>query len=492
MCGIVGIYSHKRVAEELYNSLIHLQHRGQDAAGALTCHQRFDVKHGLGLVREIFTPKDLKALQGNIGIGHTRYPTAGGNSLSDVQPMWIGNPFGIALAHNGNLINHQALASEVIQKKHRHLNSSIDSEVLLHLLADALQLGPDNEDNGENFFATLCDAVQSVFQRAEGSYSIVGILLGKGLFAFRDPHGIRPLVMGERVNADLSKDYVVASETTMFYSQGFKPIGDVLPGEVVFINEDGMLFRQVVKQLEFAPCAFEYVYFARPDSTLDGISVYRSRLRMGQNLAKRWREKFPDVMPDIVIPTPFTSNTAALSFAGELGVRYSEGLYKNPFIGRTFIMPDGEERSRQVRYKLTPQLTEIKNKKVLILDDSIVRGTTSREVVKMVREFHAKAVYFASACPPIIKPCFYGIDIPFSSDLIAANNSIAAIKAHLDVDELLYQELDDLKEAVTRKGKHHIASPCMACMNGKYVTGSLNAEKIHALETHRTAVRSEL
>jgi amidophosphoribosyltransferase len=478
MCGIVGIYSHASVSAELYDSLIHLQHRGQDAAGILTCAEKFYLKHGLGYVREIFSPADIEHLRGNIGIGHTRYPTAGGYDIADVQPLWIGSPCGIALAHNGNIVNYRELAEEITQKKHRHLNSSIDSEVLLHLLADGLDGNNYTLDERNEFFSKICGAVKTLFARVTGSYSVVSTIIGKGLIAFRDPHGIRPLVMGERVNENGSKDYIFASETTMFYALGFEPIGDVQPGEVVFVNRSGELFRNVIAKEVFSPCIFEYVYFARPDSTLNAVSVYRSRLRMGQNLAKRWIEKFPDIVPDVVIPAPFTSNTAALSFAHEVGVRYSEGLYKNPFIGRTFIMPDGQQRSRSVRYKLTPQKTEIKNKKVLILDDSIVRGTTSREIVKMVREFGAKEIYFVSASPPIKNPCFYGIDIPSRSELIAANATLEEIQAYLGVDKLLYQEISDLVEAVTRRGEHHIDKPCMACMDGCYVTGDINEKKI--------------
>lgn len=486
MCGIVGIYSHEPVAAELYDSLIHLQHRGQDAAGILTCKERFYVKHGLGLVREMFSPDDIVHLHGTVGIGHTRYPTAGGYNLADVQPLWIGSPRGIALAHNGNLVNYQELATEITQKKHRHLNSSIDSEVLLHLLADGLDVKKHIEDDEEDFFTEVCcPAIKNIFKKASGSYSAVSVIIGKGLVAFRDPHGIRPLVMGERTNADGSKDYIFASETTMFYALGFEPAGDVHPGEVVFVNRSGKLFRKVVEKKQFTPCIFEYVYFARPDSTLNGVSVYRSRLYMGQNLAKRWKEKYPDILPDVVIPAPFTSNTAALSFAHELGVRYSEGLYKNPFIGRTFIMPDGKERSRSVRYKLTPQKTEIHDKKVLILDDSIVRGTTSREIVKMVREFGAKEIYFASACPPIKHPCFYGIDIPSRKELIAAHDTLEEIREFLKVDKLLYQELEDLVEAVTRRGEHEIERPCMACMDGWYVTGDIEENKLQELERQR-------
>ena len=377
MCGIVGIYSHESVAAALHESLIHLQHRGQDAAGILTSDERFYPKHGLGLVREIFTPNDLEKLKGNIGIAHSRYPTAGGYSEADVQPLWIGNPRGIALAHNGNLVNYAALATQIRTEQHRHLNSSLDSEILLQLLADGLAQGSYDQNNEDKFFQQLCRAYKQIAERVEGAYSVVGIVIGKGLIAFRDPHGIRPLVWGERKLSDGTTDYIFASETTPFYALGFEPKGDLQPGEVAYVDKNGKLHRHVVAAKQFTPCVFEYVYFARPDATLDNVSVYRARLRMGQNLAKKWKQEYPDTLPDVVIPAPFTANTAALSFAHELGVRYSEGLYKNPFIGRTFIMPNQSARVRSVRHKLTPQRTEIENKVVLILDDSIVRGTTS-------------------------------------------------------------------------------------------------------------------
>lgn len=489
MCGIVGIFSHKPVVAEVYDSLIHLQHRGQDAAGIITSNERFFVKQGLGLVRDIFSPDDVVSLKGNLGIGHTRYPTAGQNNLADVQPLWIGSPRGIALAHNGNLVNYATLFDEITLKKHRHLNSSIDSEVLLHLFADGLDQGEHVATDGQYFFDNITDSVNSIFARVEGSYSVVSLIIGKGLVAFRDPHGIRPLVMGERILEDGAKDYIFASENTMFYALGFTPCGDVLPGEVVYVNRAGELFRKVIAKKTFTPCIFEYVYFARPDATINAVSVYRSRLYMGQNLARQWRKKYADVIPDVVIPAPFTSNTAALSFAHELGVRYTEGLYKNPFIGRTFIMPNGSERSRSVRYKLTPQKTEIYDKKVLIVDDSIVRGTTSREIVKMVREFGAKEIYFVSTCPPIINPCFYGIDMPSRSELIAAHNTVDEIAEYLGVHRLLYQSLDDLVEAVRRKDDHIIERPCMACMDGWYVTGRIDEEKIQQLSCKRAMER---
>lgn len=476
MCGIVGIFSHEPVAAELYDSLVHLQHRGQDAAGILTANNRFYTKHGLGLVREIFSASDMDALQGHMGIAHTRYPTAGGYSQFDIQPLWIGNPRGIALAHNGNIVNYPALQAELISQ-HRHLNSSLDSEALLAILADQLAQVTDLEEDDELFFECLKHAVQNIFRKMKGSYSVVSIIIGKGLIAFRDPHGIRPLAFGERENDQGEKDYIFASETTPFYALGFEPKGDLQAGELAYVNKAGKLFRCVLTKENFRPCAFEYVYFSRPDATLDGVSVYRSRLRMGQNLARQWRNQYPELVPDVVIPAPFTANTAALSFAHELGVRYSEGLYKNPFIGRTFIMPNQKMRSRHVRYKLTPQRTEIENKKILIVDDSIVRGTTSREIVKMIKEFGAKQIYFVSTCPPIIHPCFYGIDIPSQDELLAATHSLEEICQYLGVDRVLYQTQSDLVEAITRRGDHQIELPCMACMDGNYVcTKTSNAE----------------
>ncbi|KTC77057.1 amidophosphoribosyltransferase [Legionella brunensis] len=485
MCGIVGIYSHQPVASELYDSLIHLQHRGQDAAGILTYDQRFYTKHGLGLVQEIFTPDNIAALKGKIGIGHTRYPTAGGYTESDAQPLWIGSPRGIALAHNGNLSNYQELADEIRTKQHRHLNSSLDSEVLLLILADELSSLSYKEESDETFFDVLCEAVKHIFNCIKGAYSIVSVIIGKGLVAFRDPHGIRPLVWGTRENQDGTVDTIFSSETTPFYALGFKPQGDIKPGEVAYVNQSGALSRRIVKTAEFKPCVFEYVYFARPDATLNNVSVYRARLRMGQNLAHAWKEKYPELFPDVVIPAPFTANTAALSFAHELGVRYSEGLYKNPFIGRTFIMPNQKERKRSIRYKLTPQRTEIANKIVLIVDDSIVRGTTSREIVKMVREFGAKKIYFVSTCPTIKHPCFNGIDIPSSRELIAATLTEEEIASYLGVDILLYQTQTDLIEAVTRRGQHEIKRPCMSCMDGDYFCNTITSDKKLQLEQER-------
>lgn len=492
MCGVVGILStQKQIAGELYESLIHLQHRGQDAAGIMTYNERFHVKKGTGLIRDIFDEQNMARLQGSVGIGHTRYPTVGGFSIEEAQPVMTNVPYGIAMAHNGNLVNYSELAREVSEENHRHINSSVDIEVILHIFGHTLD-HPEGNTEGLSFFDQICKGVRAVFDRVSGAYSVVGIIMNKGMVVFRDPHGIRPLTKGIRKNEDGSTDHIFASETTMFYALGFEPSGNVLPGEVIYIDENGISHSKIIRKEKFTPCIFEYVYFSRPDSIQNEVSVYRSRLRMGQNLANRWREKYPEIIPDIVIPAPSTANTAALSFANELGIRYSEGLYKNPFIGRTFIMPGQEARKRSVRYKLVPQEFEIRNKDVLIVDDSIVRGNTSREIVRMVREFGARHVYFISACPPVKFPCFYGVDMPTKGELAAAQNTSEEIQKQMGVDILMYQKIEDLEEAVTRKGEHNINRPCMACLDGWYVTGDVDEEKMESMEKQRNEERMHL
>ena len=484
MCGIAGIYSHKSVAAELYDCIIHLQHRGQDAAGIMTYDDRMHKEKGMGLAKEIFNEENMNLLTGNIGISHNRYPTHGGFSHGEVQPFWTSVPYGIALAHNGNLTNYQELAEEITKQDSRYLNTNSDTEVLLHLFADQLHEDKPPESS-EEFFKLLCGAVSTIFNRVKGAYSVTAMIIGKGLVVFRDPNGIRPLVKGERSNGNGGKDFIFASENSMFYSLGYEPKGTVLPGELIYVNNEGQVFNRRLVQKEFNPCIFEYVYFARPDATLNDVSVYRARLRMGQNLAQAWKEKHPEKNPDIVIPAPSTANTAALSFAHELGVRYSEGLYKNTFIGRTFIMPGQVERKKSVKYKLVPQELEIRDKKVLIMDDSIVRGNTSREIVRMLRDFGAQEVYFAVACPPVKSPCFYGVDMPTRGELIAGNKSEKEIEKYLAVDALLYQEIVSLVEAVTRKGDHHIDRPCMACLDGQYVGNDVDDAKMDEMETMR-------
>ena len=470
MCGISAIYSSSPVANQLYDSIIALQHRGQDAAGIITYDDRMRKFKGLGLASEIFSSEELSLLTGNIGISHNRYPTHGEFGHGEIQPVWTSVPYGIAMSHNGQLTNYDELVVEITKEK-RYLNTTSDSEVLLHMFAKELDKN-GQPDNSEEFFHHLCDAVSTIFQKVKGAYSVTALIIGKGLVVFRDPHGIRPLVKGERINKDGTKDYIFASENTMFYSLGYTSTGNVLPGELIYIDNEGNLFNNRLVKKEFNPCIFEYVYFSRPDALLNDVGVYRSRLRMGQNLAFAWLKKYPDVTPDIVIPAPSTANTAALSFAHEIGVRYSEGLYKNPFIGRTFIMPGQDKRKKSIRQKITPQDTEIRGKKVLIVDDSIVRGNTSREIVKMVKDFGAKEVYFVSACPPVKNPCYYGVDMPSREELIAHSKNgsdLRILPDILGVDILMYQEIEDLVEAVTRIGDHHIDNPCMACLDGYYV-----------------------
>jgi len=482
MCGTIGIFSHKPVAQEIYDGLIHLQHRGQDAAGILTHNNRFHIKKGEGLVRDIFHEGNMQRLVGNWGLGHTRYPTAGSKSSAEnAQPLVLNFPHGIAMAHNGDLTNYYELQEELREKDRRLCNSSSDLEIILHIFASKLQ---DLEHN-DNFFESICTAVESVFDRAQGGYSVVGIVAGKGMFAFRDPHGIRPLVYGNRRNEDGTVDYIFSSENTMYYPLEFELRGDVGPGEVIFISNEGKLFCRKLRNESFTPCVFEYIYLARPDSLINNISVYRSRLRMGQNLAKKWKHEFPNVIPDVVVPVPFSSNTAALSFANEIGVRYSEGLYKNPFVGRTFIMPGQEERQKSILQKLSPQETELRDKNVLLLDDSIVRGNTSKQVVNLVHNAGAKRVYLVSTCPPVKYPDFYGIDIPTRSELIAANKTIEEIRKYIGVDILMYQDIEDLIEAVTRKGEHHIDRLSMPYLDGWYVTGDIDEEKIKELEKRK-------
>lgn len=472
MCGIVGISSRRPVGADIYNSLIQLQHRGQDAAGIMTCDERFHIHKGSGLVRDIFTPDVMSRLTGDRGIGHTRYPTSGVLAPEEIQPLWTNVPYGIGLVHNGNVVNYPRLKREIIDRRHRYLNTQSDSEALLHLFADSLnQQQSFSSLDEERFFTHICRAVEDMFLLVKGAVSALGLIIGRGLFAFRDPHGIRPLAIGTRENGDGTTDYIFASETAMFYMAGFKYWRDVSPGEVIYVTEDGEFHSRLLPKKVFSPCVFEYVYFARPDTWMNNVSVYRSRLRMGQNLAKHWMEKYPDVKPDVIVPAPSTANVSAHAMAETLGIRYSEALYKNAFIGRTFIMPDQAMRETSVRYKLVPMELEIKGKDIMIVDDSIVRGTTSREIVRMLKEFGAKKVYFVSACPPVKFPCYYGLDIPTKEELIANDLDESTLCDYLEADILLYQTIEDLVEAVTRKGDHGIDRPCMACLDGCYVSG---------------------
>lgn len=485
MCGIVGISSQNPVAAELYEGLINLQHRGADSTGMVTYNGRFHVVRGAGYVREAYKPSDFEELIGTTGIAQTRYATTGSaGNIGNAQPFLTNSPYGIALVHNGNLTNYPTLKKELQEKGHFHCNSDSDTEALLGVLAMELRAAGEDED----FFETLCKALKKVYKRVRGGYAVVGVIAGKGLFAFRDPNGIRPLVYGTR-EADGKTDHIFASENTPFSPLGFEFQGDVKAGEVAFVGASGVLQRRKLVNETFTPDVFEYIYFARPDAYLNQVSVYRARLRMGQNLAHHWMEMHPDIKPDLVVPVPFTANPIALAFAHEIGVRYSEALYRNVFIGRTFLMPSKANRARSVRRKLSPQEVELEGKNILIVDDSIVRGTTSREIVQLVREAGAKNVYFVSACPPIKYPDFYGIDIPTKDELIAAQKTEEEIRTYMGADVLLFQTIENLTEAVLRRGEHGIDRLSMPYLDGWYVTGDIDDAQMAKVRKSRIAER---
>ena len=489
MCGILGIFSNKPVAAELYDGMIHLQHRGTDAAGILTYADRFHIKKGSGYVRDIFHQGNMGRLEGNWGIAHNRYATTGNSSsVENAQPMYINMPHGVGMCHNGNLTNYYELKKWLAEEKNFNCNTDSDLEVIKGLFVTKLQ---ELNGSGGEFFDHICEAVKYVFETVKGGYAVLSIVARKGMVAFRDPHGIRPLTWGMRDRTGTTlKDYIFSSENTMYYPLGFSHQGDVEPGEVVYIDAVGKIHRRRLVTDTFTPCLFEYVYLARPDSMMNNVSVYRARLRMGQNLAQKWKKQYPDHIPDIVIPIPFSSTTAALAMAHELGVRYSDGIYKNQYVGRTFIMPGQEKRRKSVLHKLSPQEVEIKGKVVMLLDDSIVRGTTSKEVVNLVRNAGAKKVFFVSACPPVKYPDFYGIDIPTRDELIAAYKTEKEIGDYIGADILMYQDIDAIVEAVTRRGDHHIDRLSMPCLDGWYVTGDVDENKINELELARTGERA--
>lgn len=477
--------ANKDAVVDIYDGLLALQHRGQDACGICTFDGQFHMKKGLGLVRDIFREKDVMRLKGNVGIGHVRYVTVGGNNYEDAQPFYVESPYGITLAHNGNLHNFTQLKQELSEKDLRHVNSNCDAEILLNLLADGLR-----RNNGKNFEADVFKAVETIYRRAKGAYSSVAYIANKGLLVFRDPYGIKPLVMGKR-EKDFQIEYIFASENTMFNILGFEYVRDVEPGEVIFIDTKHEVHSKIVGQKERRPCIFEYVYFARPDAMLDRVSVHRARLRMGQNLANKIRKLYPDLPIDVVIPAPSTANVAALSCAHNLGVRYTEGLVKNQFIGRTFIMPGQAERKKSVRHKLSPIDLEINDKNVLIVDDSIVRGNTSQQIVSLVRKHGAKKVYLASTAPALRWPCVYGIDMPTRAEFVANNLNEEEICKSIGADALIYQDLSDLVEAVTRKGDHKIIKLCTACFSGEYPTGDVDEKVLQQIEEERSADKAK-
>ena len=465
MCGIIGIVANQDVAPELYDGLTVLQHRGQDAAGIATAdgaHLR--VQKGNGLVRDVFDAKSMRLLEGRVGIGHCRYPTAGSEGTDEAQPFYVNSPYGIALAHNGNLVNTDALRREVFEQDRRNVNTESDSEVLLNVFAH--ELDTQKALTPEAAFR----AVEGVNRRARGGYAVVTAVLGLGLVAFRDPNGIRPLVLGKRTGPG-GDEYAVASESVALDILGFERLRDVAPGEAVVITARGELHaRQCAGPQKHAPCIFEFVYFARPDSMMDDISVHKARMRMGVKLGEKIQRLRPEHDIDVVIPIPDTSRDSAMEIANVLGLKYREGFVKNRYVGRTFIMPGQGERAKSVRRKLNTIPLEFKDRVVLLVDDSIVRGTTSRQIVQMARDAGARKVYLASAAPPVRHPNIYGIDMPSAEELVAHDRTEDEVQSLLGVDWLIYQDLADLEEAVTGpKGK--VTDFDSSCFDGDYVTG---------------------
>ena len=481
MCGIVGIVSHQPVNQGLYDALMVLQHRGQDAAGIMTdWNGTLCTRKKNGLVSDVFLQRHMEELRGNIGIGHCRYPTAGTLKSSEAQPFYVNSPYGIALAHNGNLTNSDELKALLIQHDRRHLNTGSDSEALLNVFAHELQQQPAEELTPQAIFA----AVAAVHRRCRGGYAVVAMIIGYGIVAFRDPHGIRPVCLGRRETPD-GVEHMVASESVAMDALGFKLVRDILPGEAIIIERDGSLHSEVCDLPRgYTPCIFEYVYFARPDSIIDRISVYKARLRMGERLADKILRERPNHDIDVVIPIPDSSRTSALEVAHRLGVKYREGFIKNRYIGRTFIMPGQEMRRQSVRRKLNAIDLEFRDKNVLLVDDSVVRGTTSQQIIEMAREAGARRVYFASASPPVRFPNVYGIDMPAASELVASGRTAQQVQEFIGADWLVYQDLDDLIKAV-----HHddaeITEFDTSCFSGEYVTGDVSPEYLLQLEQQR-------
>jgi len=487
MCGIIGIVAKGPVNQALYEGLLVLQHRGQDAAGILTCDdKRIHLRKDNGLVRDVFQQRHMEALRGDMGIGHVRYPTAGCDSPAEAQPFYVNSPFGIALAHNGNLTNSEQLKDELFREDLRHINTESDSEILLNVFAHELQDVAKLTPTPEHIF----HAVSAAHRRCRGAYAVTALVTGYGIVGFRDPYGIRPLVFGRR-DTDAGAEYMFASESVALDVLGFELVRDVAPGECIVVTRDGDVFsQQCAEHPQQAPCIFEFVYFARPDSIMDGIYVHKTRLRMGERLAAKIKREWTDNDIDVVIPIPDTSRTAALQMANELGLRYREGFIKNRYIGRTFIMPGQAQRRKSVRQKLNAIDVEFKGKNVLLVDDSIVRGTTSKQIIQMAREAGARRVYFASAAPPVRFPNVYGIDMPSVNELIGNGRSEEEIAAVIGADRLIYQDLADLL-ASARDGNPRIRHFDASCFDGQYITGDVTAAYLDHIEQQRCDMAKE-
>jgi len=482
MCGVVGIVGRSEVAPMLYDALTLLQHRGQDAAGIATSDsENFQIRKQLGLVRDVFREQHMQSLRGCMGIGHVRYPTAGSQDRELSQPMYVNSPYGLSISHNGNLTNSEELKRDLQKKDLRHLNTDSDSEVLLNVFAHELQSQGSIRPGHKEIFA----AVKATQKRIRGAYSVVLMINGIGIVGFRDPNGIRPLILGFKENDLLGADYVLASESTVLDVLGFNVVDDVKPGEGVFIDESGTLKREECSsKTSHTPCIFEYVYLARPDAKIDEISVHKSRMRMGDALANKIKRTLPDLDIDVVIPIPDSSTTSALQLAIALGKEYRQGFVKNRYIGRTFIMPFQEKREKSVRQKLNPIEFEFRGKNVLLVDDSIVRGTTSRQIIQMARQAGAEKVYFASASPAIRYQNVYGIDMAATTELVAHNRTEEEIKDLIGADQLIYQDLEDLIEAV-KYGNPSINKFECSVFNGEYITADIDQIYLQRLEENR-------
>ena len=483
MCGIVGIAGVNPVNQSIYDALTVLQHRGQDAAGIATIDENngFRLRKANGLVKDVFETRHMLRLKGTIGIGHVRYPTAGSSSASEAQPFYVNSPFGITLAHNGNLTNAHLLRRQLFETARRHINTTSDSEILLNVLAyeldrfDHFPLEPDN----------IFTAVAAMHKKLRGAYACVALIIGHGLLAFRDPYGIRPLVLGKRTLEDGRSEYMVASESVALDTLGFEFLRDVAPGEAVYITEQGQLFtRQCAENPQLVPCLFEYVYFARPDSFIDKISVYNARLRMGQKLGAKIAKEWEDLQIDVVIPIPETSCDIALEIAHILNKPYRQGFVKNRYVGRTFIMPGQQERRKSVRRKLNANRAEFRDKNVLLIDDSIVRGTTSEQIVELAREAGTKKVYFASAAPEVRFPNVYGIDMPNANELIAHGREVDEIRKLIGADGLIFQDLSDLIAAVQEENPDINQFEC-SVFDGVYITKDIDQGYLDYLENLR-------
>jgi amidophosphoribosyltransferase len=482
MCGIIGVVAHGTVNQAIYDGLTVLQHRGQDAAGIITSDgQRLHLRKSNGLVRDVFHTRHMLRLVGNMGIGHVRYPTAGCESSAEAQPFYVNSPYGISLAHNGNLTNAEKLKQELFREDLRQINTDSDSEVLLNVLAHELQRFAKLQMEVDDIF----NAVAAVHKRCRGAYAAVAMITGYGIVAFRDPFGIRPLVYGKRETPS-GTEYMAASESVALDVLGFDLLGDVAPGEAIFISLDAKIYRrQCAENPIMSPCIFEYVYLARPDSIIDNVSVYKARLRMGEKLANKIRRVWPDHDIDVVIPIPDTSRTSAMQLAYNLGIKYREGFIKNRYIGRTFIMPGQQQRQKSVRQKLNAIDLEFSGKNVLLVDDSIVRGTTSSQIIEMARDAGARKVYFASAAPPVRHPNVYGIDMPNCNELIAHGRTDEEVCREIGADWLVFQDLDDLIDSV-KKGNAAINTFDASVFTGEYITGDIGDDYLSDLQASRS------